>query len=70
MWIMPPGAEEFSRKFCLLDAIGVGFPTALVSRHWRLLEMLSWRQQISGRAGGLVKCSWGFSSSIFPHCHN
>lgn len=67
-WIVPPGAIGFSRKLPLLDAIDLGSPTVPVSRHQRLLETLSWRQKIYGKAGGLMKYSWEFLSSVFTHC--
>lgn len=67
-WIMPPGAIGFSRKLPLLDAIDLGSPTVPVSRHQRLLETLSWRQKIYGKAGGLMKYSWEFLSSVFTRC--
>lgn len=62
---MPLGAVGFSRKFPLSDAIDLGSPMVLVSRHQQLLEMLSWRQKIYGKAGSLMKYSWGFLSSGF-----
>lgn len=65
---MPPGAIGFSRKFPLSDAIDLGSPMVLVSRHQRLLETLSWRQKIYGKAGSLMKYSWGFLSLVFTHC--
>ena len=68
VWRMPPGTIGFGRKFPLSDAIDLGSPTVLVSRHQWLLETLSWRQKIYGKAGSLMKYSWGFLSSVFTRC--